>query len=215
MFTMENDEVYYNGEKIDLFFAINETEAAWYAFEYGEPGYSTEKPAILFGDWNDGRDSKKILENLGIPVEFETEFLQFLNQNFELEWGDEWCACYECGKPVRTSGDSYGWRASYAIVNDCEVLCRECIDYPELLVEYVNNPEKAWSFDQKWLIDANFAEIDGKYHGGLQDFSVDPCKVYRKLKAEFPDDDIVFFIDSVEQFGLEFTAWKREQEENE
>lgn len=67
--------------------------------EYGEMGYELPegKKAILFGDWND--------------LDKYPNILNYLEDNYELEWQDEWYIDYNTGKAYRTKGDSYEWQS--------------------------------------------------------------------------------------------------------
>lgn len=66
------------------------------ASEYGEPGYSTDKPIILFADWNVlNRSEMRAVESVA-----------------EIEWSDEWITDDDGVKCYRTSPDSYGWESS-------------------------------------------------------------------------------------------------------
>ena len=59
------------------------------ATEYGEPGYSTEKPVILFANWNAlNRFEMRAVESVA-----------------EIEWSDEWITDDDGVKCYRTSPD--------------------------------------------------------------------------------------------------------------
>jgi hypothetical protein len=91
---------------------LSEIENLGYAKEYAEPGYTDTPRGILFADWNyfpRGVDS--ILERYG----------------FEIEWSDEWDICSDCSRAVRTSANSYGWQPSFVLVNECEIVCVDCL----------------------------------------------------------------------------------------
>lgn len=66
------------------------------ASEYGEPGYSTERPIILFANWNGLSKSE----------------LRAVESVAEIEWSDEWITDDDGAKCYRTSPDSYGWQSS-------------------------------------------------------------------------------------------------------
>lgn len=209
-FTRVDDRFFMNGTEFDLISTLNNTNII-YGYEYAEPGYSIPegKYCILAGDWNEGNSGIELCKALNIDISNEKTVLEFLEKEFDLQWADEWAQCYECMKFVRTQPDDYSWSPSYAIQNGCELLCLECIDYPELLEEYINDANKAWNFDVKYLIDADFEKIDDSWHGGIREISENPRVVYKELKLKYPDNDIIFVIDTVEQFGVEFVAYKR------
>ena len=89
----------------------------WLA-DYAEPGYSLSEgqEGILLANWNE------------VPNRIQ----EGLEPHAELVWSDEWAACCECGRAVRTSPDSYQWTPSFTLHNDCEILCLDCqADLPQ------------------------------------------------------------------------------------
>lgn len=83
-----------------------------YAKTYSEPGYSNPAKGILLGNWNHfSNDATRLLEKLG----------------YEIEWEDEWATCEDCGGAVRISPDSYGWQSSYALIDECSIVCHLCL----------------------------------------------------------------------------------------
>ena len=159
-----------------------------YATEYSEPGYSTDKGLILVGDWN----------------HFNKEEIDELEAIAELEWLDEWALC-ECGKLIRTTGDSYGWTASYYIFNDCELVCHECIDPEEYLEDIANDPKKAITLD----IDPEnygYKLIEGDFQNGFHPGQNDnPMEIYKRLESAYKS--LVFLITDVGQFDLSFEIY--------
>jgi hypothetical protein len=88
-------------------------EMRWTA-EYAEPGYTPDgSRGILFANWNHfSKKAGELLERYG----------------YTLEWSDEWDTCEDCNKAVRTSGDCYGWEPYFVLVDDCSVVCLDCLD---------------------------------------------------------------------------------------
>lgn len=92
---------------------------------YAEPGYDGDKIAV--GNWNaiskwykaggESVDIDNTPERLGNLLE---------KMGYDLVWSDEWVACLHCNKLVRTTPDSYSWKASYNLI-DYEPFCHECI----------------------------------------------------------------------------------------
>jgi hypothetical protein len=98
---------------------LSEIENMGYAAEYAERGYSNPSKGILFANWNYfSNDVFRLLESYG----------------FECEWSDEWSTCSDCGKAFRTSPDSYGWQPSYFWASDCEMVCVDCLNVEEYLL---------------------------------------------------------------------------------
>lgn len=161
------------------------------ASEYSEPGYSTDKGLILFGDWNS----------------FNKADLDELEEIAVLEWHDEWSIC-ECGKAVRTSGDSYHWKPSYHIIDGCGLLCIECIDPEEYLEDMVNDPTKAitLNIDPK---EYGYKLIEGDFQNGFHPGQDDnPINIYKRLESAYAS--LVFLITDVGQFDMSFEVYGKE-----
>ena len=91
--------------------ATSEIENIGWAPGYAEPGYDQPKRGVVMANWNHlPKELDSILDRAGYTV----------------EWSDEWTECSDCGKALRTSPDSYGWRPSYTVTSDGEVVCRVC-----------------------------------------------------------------------------------------
>jgi len=87
----------------------------WYecSEDYSEPGYSKDegKELIFFANWN------------GI----DEDIMEQIEENFMVEWSDEWYQCCDCGKSIRTQADCYHWQPYYHMFNECEPVCFDCI----------------------------------------------------------------------------------------
>ncbi|MFA5375921.1 MAG: hypothetical protein WC455_09280 [Dehalococcoidia bacterium] len=178
---------------------------------YAEPGY--EDPAsgiIATGDWNSITISPEkedhTLCNLGKMLEYRF--------GVNLEWSDEWYACDECGKLVRTSPDSYGWTGSYWI-QDGSLTCHQCVKSDESIIrEYLESFEgkvrQAMTIDinpeDYGYIKLNSEAYEHGLYGGQND---DPAAIAKVLK-EKGATRILFKIDSVGQFDLDFSVYIHE-----
>jgi hypothetical protein len=173
--------------------AQSELDSLQWANGYVEPGYSNPEHLILFANWNHFPSRvTDLLERMGYSV----------------EWSDEWSQCGDCGLAVRTSPDSYKWRRSYAILNDCEIVCSDCIHQAPkgYLDELTNNHERADTLDID-LAAHGFQKFNGTYENGLHPGQNDNPEEIVKL---LPDGvDYIFQIPSVGQFDITFTLWYR------
>ncbi len=144
---------------------------------------------------------------------------------FELDWSDEWDSCYDCGKLVRTSPDSYGWEPYYIIFNDCELVCNECAKehIEDVIEEYVNTHLKALTSDWREAIEkAGFHCIEDEceiYETGFYPGQNDkPEKalqsIYDKVGEKWFTDkfDYLFIINSVGQFDIHWTILIRNKQ---
>jgi hypothetical protein len=177
--------------------------------EYAEPGYSSPACGILFGNWNDPggqRNGKSKPERFAKIAEYA---------GYECEWHDEWSTCNDCNCAIRTSPNSYIWRMSYAIVKSDLLLCAECIrnSPDDYLAELTNNPNRADTLDID-LASFGFQPFNGQYENGLHPGQNDnPRIIFKQIRAQYPDADVVFQIPSVGQFDVQFTAWIRLSEQ--
>jgi hypothetical protein len=184
-----------------------------YAQDYAEPGYSVGKGkrGIYFANWNDGSsDMEDLRKGLAEKYQAKTdnEIVDEIEKYAVIEWSDEWTMCDECYKAVRVNPDSYGWRRSFVQEDDCTLVCLECADFAQALPDFINDPDKCWLYDPKYLTEAGFAVLESEdFHAGIRESSEDPRATYKRLKTD--DIDIVFYIRDVEQFGMEVEVWTR------
>jgi hypothetical protein len=199
--------------------ALSRMEDIQWAPEYAEPGYSTDKWCILFGNWNklDRWNPETKTHDLILPdSEIWTRTIRLLEKKAELEWGDEWSTCSECSRAVRTQADSYCWQPSYWM-GDGELLCLECAakNPEDVLLSFEDAPNKGLSpslgIDPAahgyWLAQDEF---ENGWYGG-QD--ADPKAIAKTLHAK-GIDRFLFRIDSVGQFDLRFSLFLHESEKS-
>jgi len=165
-----------------------------------EPGYDDEPFAL--GDWwvrVDGnlRESKvvKLLAACGVDSAFY----------------DEWTTCTECYKAVRTQPDSYGWKRSYFLFHDCEVVCHECIaEDPEPYLEALSgDPNKAITIDSVDPEEHGYTEVWAEFENGLHGGQMDSPHAIARAFEERGWADFVFSITSVGQFDVKFKVYVR------
>jgi hypothetical protein len=173
---------------------LNQIENITYSRDYAEKGYTikTEK-GILFGNWNYfSRKACDLLEQAG----------------YELEWEDEWDTCADCGRAIRTSADSYGWTASYVILNDCELVCLDCLDFGDYLESIEDNPDKACTPD----INPNqygYTLIDNSFESGLHPGQNDNPKSILENMQSKGYKHLVFRVSRVGQFDVNFEIYQK------
>jgi hypothetical protein len=202
----ENAEAIANGETIYRHNSVESMKAGgeseienltWYQ-DYAEPGYSKRHDAkgILAANWNYfHRGVDDLLERAG----------------FEVEWSDEWTACAECGKAVRTSGDCYAWQRFYILHEDSgDIICLNCIDWKEYLLTI---EDRAGAAVQRQCNPAEHGYMrvsaprayENGWHEGMND---NPKAILAKLHAK-GEDRIIFRIPETSQFYIEFETWQR------
>ena len=177
-----------------------------FAPEYAEPGYSTDK-GILFANWNPScgfnvqkaQQKRDPIVRLGRIAE---------KMGFKCEWEYEWTTCQECGKAVRTSPDCYGWTSHYRIVNECELICLDCLDWAEYLESIEGNPSHACppeiDPEQYGYVKYN-GDFETGFHPGQTD---DPKKVLATMTAHGLKS-IVFRIAGKGQFDVTWQAYHK------
>lgn len=175
--------------------AESEIENLGWANGYAEPGYQDPERGVLFANWNVfPRGVDDILERAG----------------YAIEWSDEWSTCSDCGKAFRTSADSYGWQPSYVILNECELVCRDCVDWSEYLEDLEDDPTRAVQrdcdpADYGYTRVSEPREYENGFHPGQSD---DPAAILAALHAE-GKTRIVFRVADVGQFDVHFETWQR------
>jgi hypothetical protein len=187
---------------------VSEIEYIQWSPGYAEPGYQTPAngAGVYRANWNglsewDGRERKSIDDTMPRL----SAILEHIGAG--IEWGDEWSDCYQCGKLVRTSPDSYGWQPSYIRTEDGEV-CHECVskDPEAYLLELEGDADRAWTLDIDpadhgyTLLEEGF---ENGFHPGQND---DPREIAGRLRAR-GIDNFVFRLDSVGQFDASFSVY--------
>ena len=201
---IEAIEAMTDSEKSDIVSAIAEvycssgsqTEVTDIADGVVEPGYSDEPLAL--GDWwvrvdGDLRESKivPLLTACGVDSAFY----------------DEWTTCHCCRKAVRTSPDSYGWKASYMMYD--AITCHECIDPEEYLAVLSGDPNKAITIDSVDPEEHGYTEVWAEFENGLYGGQMDSPHAIGRAFEERGWDDYVFSITSVGQFDVKFKVYVR------
>jgi hypothetical protein len=189
-----------------------------FATDYAEPGYTAGEKGVAFGNWNDRtrwnpetQRSEPVNGKLGPKGSTVPSRLGKVLEaaGYEIEWSDEWTTCEDCNRAIRTSADSYGWRASYVMIDDCAIVCEDCAvkDPDTLLEQYVNDPHRAMTFDfdfegngwKKW----NSERFENGFHPGQTD---DPRTIAKEVEADgYPE--WVFHIPAVGQFDIHFNVY--------
>lgn len=170
--------------------------------EYGEQGYYLEegKKAILFADWNDFDDYPN--------------FMEWIEENYEIEWSDEWVIDYECDKAYRTSPDSYGWQRQFRFT-ECGQLITPDNDIEDWIEHCVMTDEGQqarclpYFIDKERLIEQGFKLISEDNANGLHGRADNPNEIAEEVFDETEYTEIIFVLDSVGQFELEFSVYAR------
>lgn len=178
--------------------AESAVENLGYARGYAEPGYQDPKHGILFANWNlFPRGLDTILEKAG----------------YATEWEDEWSTCGDCGKAIRTSANGYDWQPSYVLMNECEIVCTDCIDWPDYLQSIEDNPRVACmaecdpeDYGYRRLSDRN--EYVTGFHPGQND---DPRKILKTLQEQ-GKTGIVFRLSETSQFYSRWEVYQKIEE---
>ena len=164
--------------------------------EYAEPGYDTPTKGVLFGNWNYfAPKAVELLEKYG----------------YAIEWEDEWSTCSDCGKAFRTSPNSYSWQPSYFEL-DGELLCKDCVDMEAYLESLEDKPTHAVTGHID-LYEYGYIQLEGDFENGFHPGQNDnPREIYKRLHAE-GHKRLLFNVDSVGQFDVLFSIWKKKEKE--
>lgn len=175
---------------------------------YAEPGYDGE--VIATGNWNSVGDkfnnqTGKFEGGDKTPARL-SEALEKLG--IRIEWSDEWSSCDACGKLCRTTADSYGWTPSFTIVNDCELICHNCLDPAEHLSSLEDNPNSCNTISRINPEDYGYTWLAEYQHGFYPGQTDNPREIIKDWQ-EKGYEGIIFNMDRVGQFDQHFSAWAR------
>lgn len=173
------------------------------AAEYAEPGYTTDKPLIVFANWNELDKGHRHHEKL-------------IEQIVGVEWSDEWANCCDCNRAVRTSGDSYSWLPFYRTQIECGIVCLDCLakDVPGYLETLEDDVTTAAPDDARFNPgEHGYTLHDETYETGFhpgQD--ANPAKILKALHA-MGKTGVVFRLAGKEQFDVTWKAYYKTTEE--
>lgn len=197
---------------------------------YAEPGYGSLSlegdEIVVLGDWNNKRWINSTLIGPQIPLTDEeslpSRLADMLSEidGVEIEWLDEWCSCSECNRAVRSQPNSYSWQPYYAMLNECEPVCADCLlkDVEGSITagDWINNSSNAltWIDGDKLAETTDFVKWEpGNEHdyanGWYEGQDDDPRKILEGILDRHPSAEVVFVIDGVGQFDCHFSAYVR------
>jgi hypothetical protein len=153
---------------------------------------------IVVADWNAfPREVAGIIESYG----------------YEIDWQDECTSCGECGKHIHTSPECYGDTPRYVIMNECEIVCEDCLDAEEYLESIEDNPRTALNLRGIDPEEYGYVKIkDGFENGFYAGQTDDPKEIFADLQQK-KYKHIIFSIDSQGQFDIRFSVWYRQNYE--
>lgn len=176
--------------------AESEIECLGWSHTYAEPGYDAPSKGVLFANWNYfPSDIDTLLEHYG----------------YAIEWSDEWSTCSNCNAAFRVSGDSYHWLPAY-VEQDSELLCLDCVDWPDYLESIEDCPRKAAMrevnpADHGYTLLSEPSQYENGFYPGQND---NPAAILKQLHAE-GKRNILFRISGKGQFDLSFEVWQRSE----
>lgn len=195
-----------------------------------EPGY--DDVVTLLADWNepsthpDSYDAKH--PGYAEKRRRTSKIGRYVLENLEhvnIDWHDEWETCQDCGKLVRTSPDSYSWEPYFIILNDCELVCFDCLEdeVEAVIEEYQNQNDKVVpSHFITQIKDAGFdcledCEIfESGFHPGQNDTPENVLNdIYERVGERWFHNtfDYIWTITGVGQFDIGFTVLVRKKYE--
>jgi len=185
---------------------------------YAEPGYGSNDSVIVLGNWNDKQRYNSEDRTWTTLDDTPSRLARSLERvGAEIEWCDEWTDCQGCYRAVRTEPDSYSWQASYAVLNECEIFCRDCLlDMgDDALTDYVNDTSAIVTWCDTAHVESlgyvkwepgNEHTYESGWHPGQTD---DPKAIDAEIRRVMPDVDVLFFLDEASQFYIRFSAYTR------
>lgn len=189
---------------------------------YAEPGYGSDESVVVFGDWNPPRFPREGDAPLTRAESLAPRLADALERvGANIEWLDEWSTCSECYRAVRTQSDAYSWKPFYSWVNECEIVCADClredinqslddvgaIDNADYCVTWCSDSELELAGWTQWEPSDPHTYENG-WHPGQDD---DPAAILASIKRE-TDADVVFRLHESSQFYITFRAYTRDAE---
>lgn len=179
---------------------------------YSEPGYHDPDSGIIAtGDWN---TCSEMVDGRHVTV--DDSMYRFSNileaLGADLQWEDEWSACYDCQRLVRTSPDSYGYQPSYTIIDECELVCHECIpENPSDYLESLEGEIKANTMERIYPGSHGYTLLQ-KFERGMHYGQDDDPEAIAKTLSQAGFERFIFNIDSTGQFDFRFSVWLHDEE---
>jgi hypothetical protein len=175
-----------------------------YAEEYGEPGYENNGKTILFGDWN----------------YISNEVFEWLEEEYNLEWLDEWIVNYNDSVAFRTQPNSWGWMQSFFLDDESEPIAikgneKEYIETGD----FINNCHSiVANVDEETMKKLGFIKIDQDDHcSGWYAHCEMPCDFIEKnIPQELIDNnkiEYVFYSEGKGQFAISWSVWVRAEKD--
>lgn len=181
---------------------------------YAEPGYGglvADDVVIALGNWNRiSRYREHAHPGDDLPARLGKRIEQ---AGADIQWSDEWDTCCRCGRAIRVSPDSYSWKRSYVVENDCEVSCGDCTleDPASYLASLEGDESRAVTLDvdpAKHGYKRLPRDFESGFHQGQDD---DPGAIAKALRARGVER-FLFRVDDVGQFDVSFSAYVHESE---
>jgi hypothetical protein len=165
-------------------------------------------------------DAKKFVQVVKETLELEDDdFFTDEILDVEVVYSDEYTTCSDCNKVIRTSPDSYHWQPDFYI-GDGFIVCNKCFneteDYQEAYIEdKINNPSRAVNglISEQQLEELGFTKLDADYQSGWYDRHDDPKAILANLEDKYAE--VLFFVDGVGQFHIDFGVFVRGEYEAE
>ena len=138
---------------------------------------------------------------------------------YDVEWADEWANCDGCSRAVRTSPSSYSWEAHFRIVNECELLCMDCLlEDPEEYLTSLEGNHRTYAPSDLDLSSFGYRQFTGEegrswpfetgWHPGQDD---DPKKVLEDLESAGASR-IIFQLAENSQFYVRWKVYIHEED---
>lgn len=195
---------------------------------YAEPGYDDpESKLIATGDWNSRTETRRVYPSpfpCWLTVKDPNATYTFHDRTMprigaileklgvELEWEDEWVACNECYKLIRTQPDSYSWLKSYWLQDGIGYYCKDCIlDDPEDYLEYLDGNSRNADTLGIDLEKYGYQRVKEDYENGWYGIEDDPEAIADDLRA-VGIEHFIFTIDCSGQFNTYFSIWVHKTE---
>ena len=179
---------------------------------YAEPRYDDNGAGVVaLGNWNTIHSYNRTDHHMDLISDLPMRVGKlFEKMGIECEWNDEWICCDDCGKLVRTEGDSYSWKKSFHTDSDGNNMCVECIVDNAVIYLYdledrfdIANTIDSIDPAEHEYVKVNEQSFAQGWYPGQNDL---PGKIAKELRAK-GIHRYLFNIDSVGQFDMHFSVY--------
>lgn len=168
---------------------------------YGEMGYKLEgKKGVLLSNWD--------------KFNKYPNFMEWLENSYELECSDEWIIDYDLDKCYRVVGNSYGWQIQIRINDTGEIITPDSdidlwVEYCKVDLNRTENRCLPYFMVERLKSETDFELIQDDFEHGFYGKTDKPAEIAKKIFQDTDYKDLIFVLDYSGQFSIGFSLYGR------